>query len=307
MYIEKGAYGCVIKPSIPCKKYYKNSVSKIFNEDKFFEEEKIISNIVNRIDPKGKYMLRKLDECKVKTIESKDRTKCKYKQNEFPKYQIIYEYGGMDLTQFSKTDFNIKSILPAIYNLTAGLVLLEKHRLCHRDIKESNIVFKNNLFYFIDFNLALSYDRVYDDAQDYVLRYNYCYYPPEFKIYYNSKYSYKNISSIDNLEQFIHRDVKLNYTNSGIVYDSDLINNTIRAILKRFDNIDVLKMTMIALANKIDVFSLGVVLMNLLLKSNNKYIEKKMSLLKVLDKCIELNPYKRLSPRRLHQEIKNLL
>lgn len=307
MYIEKGAYGCVIKPSIPCKKYYKNSVSKIFNEDKFFEEEKIISNIVNRIDPKGKYMLRKLDECKVKTIESKDRTKCKYKQNEFPKYQIIYEYGGMDLTQFSKTDFNIKSILPAIHNLTAGLVLLEKHRLCHRDIKESNIVFKNNLFYFIDFNLALSYDRVYDDEQDYVLRYNYCYYPPEFKIYYNSKYSYKNISSIDNLEQFIHRDVKLNYTNSGIVYDSDLINNTIRAILRRFDNIDVLKMTMIASANKIDVFSLGVVLMNLLLKSNNKYIEKKMSLMKILDKCIELNPYKRLSPRRLHQEIKNLL
>lgn len=307
MYIEKGAYGCVIKPSIPCKKYYKNSVSKIFNEDKFFEEEKIISNIVNRIDPKGKYMLRKLDECKVKTIESKDRTKCKYKQNEFPKYQIIYEYGGMDLTQFSKSDFNIKSILPAIHNLTAGLVLLEKHRLCHRDIKESNIVFKNNLFYFIDFNLALSYDRVYDDAQDYVLRYNYCYYPPEFKIYYNSKYSYKNISSIDNLEQFIHRDVKLNYTNSGIVYDSDLINNTIRAILRRFDNIDVLKMTMIASANKIDVFSLGVVLMNLLLKSNNKYIEKKMSLMKILDKCIELNPYKRLSPRRLHQEIKNLL
>lgn len=307
MYIEKGAYGCVIKPSIPCKKYYKNSVSKIFNEDKFFEEEKIISNIVNRIDPKGKYMLRKLDECKVKTIESKDRTKCKYKQNEFPKYQIIYEYGGMDLTQFSKSDFNIKSILPAIHNLTAGLVLLEKHRLCHRDIKESNIVFKNNLFYFIDFNLALSYDRVYDDEQDYVLRYNYCYYPPEFKIYYNSKYSYKNISSIDNLEQFIHRDVKLNYTNSGIVYDSDLINNTIRAILRRFDNIDVLKMTMIASANKIDVFSLGVVLMNLLLKSNNKYIEKKMSLMKILDKCIELNPYKRLSPRRLHQEIKNLL
>ena len=45
MIIEKGTYGCVIKPSIPCKKYYEESVSKLFHKDEYFEEEKEISNI----------------------------------------------------------------------------------------------------------------------------------------------------------------------------------------------------------------------------------------------------------------------
>ena len=307
MYIEKGTYGCVIKPSIPCEKYHKDSVSKIFHKEDFYKEESMITDIMKKIDPKGKHILKKIDECKVKTIEKKDRTSCKYSKTEFPKYQIVYEYGGMDLSKFTEKDFDVKSILPGIYNLTSGLVLLEKHRMCHRDIKETNILCKNNLFYFIDVGLALSYDRVYDKDQDYILRYNYCYYPPEFKIYYNMKHSYNNLSSIDNIEQFIQRDVKLNYVKSGIVYDTNLIDNAITSILKKFSDVDMFKLMMIKNANKIDVFSLGMVLMNLLLKSNNKYVETKMGLLKILDRCVELNPYKRISPKELSKSVKELL
>tara|TARA_Y100000389_G_C17306072_1_gene435483 strand:+ start:281 stop:514 length:234 start_codon:yes stop_codon:yes gene_type:complete len=75
----------------------------------------------------------------------------------------------------------------------------------------------------------------------------------------------------------------------------------------KFNDIDMFKLLMIKNANKIDVFSLGMVLMNLLLKSNNKYMETKMGLLKILDRCVELNPYKRISPKELNKSIKELV
>lgn len=304
---ERGSYGCVIRPSIPCKKYYQNTVSKIFHNEKYYEEEDIISDIVSRIDSKNKFTLKKLDKCLVRKLPKKEMRECKYKSWEFPKSQIIYEYGGKDLTNLEEGKYNVKDLIPAIYNLTIGLVELEKHRICHRDIKQSNIVYKDGLFYFIDFGMALSYDKVYDDDQDFILKYNYCFYPPEFKVYYNYKFSQKLVTSIDNIEQFIKKDVKLNYVKSEIVFDNNMIDTMIKDLLNKVGSIDVLKMAMIGQANKIDVFSLGVVLMNLLLKTDDKYTEIKIKLLKILDKCIELNPYKRINPRELKKEIKALI
>lgn len=304
---ERGSYGCVIRPSIPCKKYYQNTVSKIFHNEKYYEEEDIISDIVSRIDSKNKFTLKKLDKCLVRKLPKKEMRECKYKSWEFPKSQIIYEYGGKDLTNLEEGKYNVKDLIPAIYNLTIGLVELEKHRICHRDIKQSNIVYKDGLFYFIDFGMALSYDKVYDDDQDFILKYNYCFYPPEFKVYYNYKFSQKPVTSIDNIEQFIKKDVKLNYVKSEIVFDNNMIDTMIKDLLNKVGSIDVLKMAMIGQANKIDVFSLGVVLMNLLLKTDDKYTEIKIKLLKILDKCIELNPYKRINPRELKKEIKALI
>jgi serine/threonine protein kinase len=302
MIIEKGAYGCVIKPSIPCKKYYEESVSKLFHKDEYFEEEKEISNILLKVDPKNKFTFKKLDECKVSNISKKDRKSCKYLSSDFPKYQIIYEYGGIDLSKFIQTDYSAKSIIPAIINLAYGLVELEKNRLCHRDIKESNILFKDGLFYFIDFGLMLSYDRLYDNDQDYVLKYNYCYYPPEFKIYYDYKFATNNLSSIENIQKFVTNDVKLNYTRSEIVFDNKLINKTVKHLLSS-KSLNLLKIAMIHHANRVDIFGIGVVLMKVLLHSNDKQIELKLKLFEIIRKCVELNPYRRITPSQLYKEL----
>lgn len=312
MTTERGSYGCVVKPSIPCDKYYQNTVSKIFHDDRYFEEEDIITKLIEeKVDPKHKFTLKKLDKCWVKKMPKKELGECGYrssKKGEFPKRQIIYEYGGTDLAKLKEKNYDVKSILPAIYNLVIGLVELEKHRLCHRDIKETNIVYKDDgLFYFIDFGLLLSYDNVYDEEQDFVLKYNYCYYPPEFKLYYNYKLSQQGLSSITDVEKFVQRDVKLNYVASEVVFDNNMIDAVVRDVLKRVDNVDVLKMAMIEQANKIDVFGLGVVLMNLLLKANDKFTDTKIRLLKVLERCVELNPYKRIDPKTLKKEFKALL
>ena len=305
MIIDRGAYGCVIKPSIPCKKYYDESVSKLFHNDQYYEEEKEISNIILKVDPNEKFTLKKLDECKVSNISKKDRRSCKYQKNEFPKYQIVYRYGGIDVSKFIQTDYSAKTILPAIKNLANGLVVLEKHRLCHRDIKESNILFKDGLFYFIDFGLMLSYDRLYDKDQDYVLKYNYGYYPPEFKIYYNYKFTQKNLSSIDNIEKFVSKDVKSNYTKSEMVFDNKLIEKTVKFLLSS-KSIDLLKIAMIQNANRIDIFGIGVVLMKVLLHSNDKHIELKLRLFEIIKKCVEINPYKRTTPTRLLKELNSI-
>ncbi|QOI90203.1 hypothetical protein QKU58_gp128 [Pyramimonas orientalis virus] len=303
MILERGAYGCVVKPSIPCKKYYDESVGKLFHKDEYFDEENKISEIISKVDPSSKFTMRKLDDCKVNNISKKDRRSCRYKKEDFPKYQIIYEYGGIDLVEFMKRDYDVKSLLPAIYNLCTGLVELEKHRLCHRDIKESNILFREGKFYLIDFGLMLSYDRLYDEEQNYVLRYNYSYYPPEFKIYYNYKFVNSNLSSIGNIYKFITRDVKLNYTKSEMVFDSRMIEKTVKNILTNKATIDILKMAMVQQAKKVDIFGVGVVLMKVLLHSNDKHIELKMKLFEILRRCVELNPYKRMSPSNFKREI----
>lgn len=307
--LDKGSYGCVLKPSIPCKRYYQNSVSKIFHKEKYFKEEKIISDMMMDIDVKNNFTTKKLDECIVDIISKKDMKACNYRKNEFPKHQIIYEYGGDDLSKFKEGEYDMKSLLPAIYNLTKGLLVLKKNRICHRDLKETNIVYKNNLFYMIDFGMALSYDNVYDDEQDFVLKYNYCYYPPEFKLYYNYKFYKKNtnISSIGNIDKFIQKDIKLNYDRSEIVYDGNIIEDMIKNVLSNIDNVNVLKTLMIGQAKKIDIFSFGVIMMNLLLKSNNKYRDVKIKLLTLFERCIELNPYRRISPIELNREMVKII
>jgi serine/threonine protein kinase len=304
--IERGAYGCVIQPSIPCKKYYHESVSKLFHKDVYFEEEKEISEILLKVDPKNIFTLKKLDDCKVSNISQKDRKLCKYKKADFPKQQIIYEYGGIDLSKFIQTNYDVKGILPAIYNLSHGLVELEKYNLCHRDIKETNILYKDNLFYFIDFGLMLSYEKLYNEDQDYVLKYNYAYYPPEFKIYYNFKFTKKNLSSINNIQKFITKDVKLNYTNSEMVFDNKLIEKTVSTLLSN-KSIDLLKVAMLTQANKVDIFGVGVVLMKVLLHSNDKHMELKLELFKIFQNCVELNPYVRHSPTKLKKALRALL
>ena len=305
MFKDKGSYGCVAKPSIPCKRYYKESVSKIFYDKEEYNKEKEINDIIDKIDRKKRYTLKHLDDCKVKKVSKQLMKKCNIK--ELPKYQIIYEDGDIDLIQFMERDYNVKDIIPGLLNISEFLISLEKNGICHRDIKESNIMYHNKNFYLIDFGLSLPYEELYKKNQSYILKHNYCYYPPEFKIYYNYQFL-KNLdkSSIDNLNKFITNDVILNYNKGPIVFEDSKIFDVVENIMKKISDMNMLNIIMKSNAHKIDVFSLGVVMMNLIIKSNDKYINKKIELLKIIDQCIDLNVLTRLTPKKLYNKLKDL-
>jgi serine/threonine protein kinase len=307
--IKRGAYGCVLKPSISCKNKVINqekTVSKVFEIEDYYEEELAIYEIMKIIDPERKYTLSKLDECSLSKIPKEAILKCKYKFSEFPKKQIIYEYGGIDLSELIKTNYDIKSLMPGIINIVDGLISLDNAGYCHRDIKETNIVFKNNKFYLIDFGLLIKFDNLYDEDQDYVLRFNYCYYPPEFKIYYNYKLTQTNITSIYDLKKFTVADVKLNYTKSLYVYDDEVITKSVSKVLDFMKNIDIVKVTMTQSANKVDIFGFGMVLIKLITNANSNSELLKLQLLKISEKCIEINSWFRYSPKKLKKELLKL-
>ena len=60
---------------------------------------------------------------------------------------------------------------------------------------------------------------------------------------------------------------------------------------------------MIHHANRVDIFGIGVVLMKVLLHSNDKHIELKLKLFEIIKKCVELNPYTRTTPSQLYKEL----
>jgi serine/threonine protein kinase len=178
--IGEGAYGCIHKPSLKCKRgnhNYTRKVSKILkkrNADKEMREFRTIS----KIDATRKYHLGKPDTC----IPSSDYTnymaihKC-VNRDQFSNINdtklLIMEDGGEDLIHFvgkmhraSPTQENtermhrfwieLRRIIYAIQDLV-------KHKVIHHDIKMGNIVYSeaDGRMNLIDFGLMTTFSKIF--------------------------------------------------------------------------------------------------------------------------------------------------
>ena len=301
-YIEKGSYGCIIKPNLKCDGLIGNDkyITKFFFNKSSYLIEKENHEKIEKIDKKNIFTVKKKSNCKILlTPEIKKKIKnvniCNFKSNIV--YQITYEYGGIDLIHIFKKNINdllkinLFIFLQKFSNIFDGLSKINQNKLIHFDVKINNILydFKKNKFNIIDFGIINKINKYHKYIHN--LIYNpHPIYPNDINIlsYIIDGYFYKDLNNynlnsnefvllIDNDIKFLnifYKDKKNPYFKKVIILINDIYNYFKIDMFKNFDstmfeNIYLKKIKLSKVykdfGNKIDVYMLGLLLFNLLL------------------------------------------
>lgn len=199
-FLGQGSFGCVFSPSIACEgegKGEEGAVSKVFSSMKEAKSEYALAKkITNIIDPDGDFTNPAVSLC---YMDEEDKYEHNYKECDFMRSQtvflkqILYKYKGVDLYAYVKKRPISLSIFEGFLNLIEGLVVFDKKKMVHSDIKMENILIVqdkndpklNQKMVFIDFGLTKSYNIIYDyPANNDRLTYQYFVHPPEFIVYH---------------------------------------------------------------------------------------------------------------------------
>jgi serine/threonine protein kinase len=186
--IGEGAYGCVHKPSLHCKKSpkpgfsYDNYVSKFMATQNARDELKEFL-VIGRLDDKNEYHLGTPILCSPKLDNIEDISKCKHinindvrlKPNNYS--LLVIKYGGPDLNTFCmnylddylSSDTQLKSDIfwLSVHKLLKGLHFFRTNNIVHNDLKPQNILFNmetGDLMY-IDFGLMRSKTKIINSSK----------------------------------------------------------------------------------------------------------------------------------------------
>ena len=185
-FIGKGSYGCVFKPMIPCKKDLnkktikksKNKISKVFvKKDDSIDKEIKMNKLIRKIpgykdwayiwkescDPPNYEDIIKISEMDI-CLEKMKKDKKDFDKNS---NMLLGEYGGIPFTKkclqiMKQKHFknkklfiqSFKKLFKYLEPLFKGLIQLKKYKIIHQDLSHSNIMFKDNKCYMIDFGLS---------------------------------------------------------------------------------------------------------------------------------------------------------
>ena len=177
-FLKAGSYGCVFKPTIPCKDSSKTILNDqyLMKVDKKPIDGKLLE--VLKKDRDNKYFIYPIAQCEVKNEEIKNHKDGKYCKLDFGANPIGYYMidGGKDLTKWSKQTLYdnfpkiMKHLLKAIKILSAGGYI-------HFDIKPDNIVMGDDLSpKLIDFGITKKYNDPVGEFGKYEDMYKY--HPP---------------------------------------------------------------------------------------------------------------------------------
>jgi serine/threonine protein kinase len=142
---------------------------------------------MRKIDPKNIFTIQIFDMCDVdsKEFPEEEIKKCR---NMAPahiaktKYsQLIYEYGGQDLTVAPRTMY-FEEIFIHLGTIFQGIMIMDNSKHAHLDIKPANLIYNSETHKtsLIDFGLCRKYDEIYNELTP-LLTVDYAYFPPEFK------------------------------------------------------------------------------------------------------------------------------
>lgn len=305
--LGEGSFGCVVKPVAKCtssrKRISKNvegksEVGKIFVDRKDFEKELEAAKIVADIDPSGKTILVPTEHCKAR-VDDYVAMQCEAFQgnNNRNGYQILMPYGGVRLDDYVRAregGIATKEFVTLMLPVAEGIVKMEHHKYCHQDIKVANIlVTPQHRAIIIDYSLMVPFKDIYKQQNMHYLHHTYFSYPPEYKsVYYANSNNdiieteiLRNVATYDN-GRFIKR-FKKTWGNKNWVYND----------IKQLQHY----------VNTIDVYSLGTVFVRLTPFISDKHGKLRVALEALIDRMIEIDPSKRITPTELVTAMKNII
>jgi len=305
-YIGEGSYGCVIKPGIKCKtKISNNTISKfIFDKEEWLNEIKNYNIIYKFL--KKKHLLILIDYCE-KTEHNKlliNNCKLLKTTKNNTSYNIIYEYGGIDLygiLESSQTKFI--DIFLLFGNIFETVKLLCKNNYIHLDIRMPNILYnkKNKTLKLIDYGLMKYKNKKFFNI-NILKKINMHNYPPEFND--------NNLAKMYDI--LIQRGIMMN---NYVFYNNKIKKKQIQTIIKyifsNYKNYDKKKSNKIDI-NKIDVYMIGIVLLELLIEMNidnnlNIKDNEYYLIFNFITKLTDPNVLKRYNIIQAHKEYKKLI
>ena len=341
--LGEGSYGCVFRPEIACvtkKKYLSNgkvrerkteSVGKIFSDSRDFHDEWKISQRIAKIDPKGKTLLVPNAAC----ITSRERVlrhpasgECEqlfytpYDSSNKPLYQISMPYGGSDLYNYmikyaveKRTTLPVKTFAKMMLSAFDGVVLLDKRRFCHQDIKTPNImVTPQGNAILIDYGLMVPYKDIYAPGNRKRLRYSYFPYPPEYKLAY---YQWTACTDACDIEKEVMKNIHQFGSERARAYFSYISEEEVRKSIQIFtaklhEHKNDLQKYLTRFANRIDVYSLGTSILDIIKYINLKSLNTKQRQAwdTLIRSIIHPNPMYRATPvkaRALLLELQKIL
>jgi serine/threonine protein kinase len=288
--IAQGSYGCVFRPALKCSDESKRPDGVVSKLIKTSEAKKEIAEnkIINKIDDTNIYHLPPPKLCKAESYHFSESgiSGCNVIRGRSQKHFSVLQYkdGGMELrdflekakvNKFFSSEKNIKNFIFSMYNLFVGLDDMYKNNFIHCDIKTQNIVYDPDKikFNFIDFGLAGKLDKIltqksYESRwmfgyfcypyEVFLLNNNYyrsvktrnsVYFPTQLNFLYNRSYA----KTIDNYVFYNGSIYKPTWEDLDIVKTYEKLTNELsRNELSR----EIIK--------KIDVFSMGIVLAEVL-------------------------------------------
>jgi serine/threonine protein kinase len=318
--IDSGTYGCVMMPPVTEKKYIikndiqyedraNDDISKLYKAGyKEYLKELQILNFIQKIDPSNKFTtkLKGAQHLSSNIFDDIDSNVnyCLRNKKQNIYYQIILENGGKKLTDEYQLSYN--KFLELFKPFIKGIIKLHKNGIVHRDIKPANVLIKKTKISLIDFGLSCRSKDVFKEKYNHILSYHYTWYPPEFYIAYIllRGYSLQNSESILHIMKhegyFTHSYMTLSLQNIYEEGISKFIEDVKQSGITNFDDIFTpelaLKSDMFPIAHLISALNKNIIYKNSEQKSFIEYL---------YNRCIDCNPYTRISSEELYNIIIN--
>ena len=346
--ISKGSEGCIFVPGLPCKTgkiNKKDNKTKLLlqplkSTDNEYEITKLISKIPNNdkwaitwsrkcISKPYKELVKVSDVKKcVMTAEDTlvpDKTQYQLLQGKFEGqtsyhylHSLFKESVFKDNSRFVKSFHQLVKCLEPLFMAN---VSLEKHKLCHHDIKKENVIFKEGKFYLIDFGLSFHYDdakqilsrmkeefltsRIYE-----VYSFEYIYYPP-----------LSQEEMVSEQEDIALHDFRKDYDLQGFIHQKlfhrDMDHLRFELLEDKLHKVN--KPNLKGLMSKIDTYSLGMLVPTMFydithdLSLDESRIHHLLKLKEVrpfmdlFKDMTEIDYRKRISPEEADKRYKNLI
>jgi len=296
--IAQGSYGCVFRPALKCADETTRQSGVVSKLIKTSEAEKEIAEnkIINDIDNTNIYHLPPPKICKAESIHFREPgiEKCRVTGGLSKKYFSVLQYkdGGMELADFLKkartnryfsNEKNVKNFIFSMFNLFYGLDDMYKNNFIHCDIKTLNIVYDPDKmkFNFIDFGLAGNIDNILKN-KDYKRRWTFGYfcYPYEVTLLSESYYSMMRRGAYTGFSNSLKNMYPSSYARiidntifyNGSIYKPTWENNELLDNYNELTNRLSINKLSNEMIRKIDVFSMGIVLAEVLSIMRNRKI-----------------------------------